>query len=72
MVSSLPAGVEGVTGAGTSFQGFLILNVPNPELLVEVSGCFVNTAAESSEQIRDAVLCLVLDLPDVPEASSCL
>lgn len=29
-------------------------------------------AAENSEQISDAVLCLVLDLPNVPEASSCL
>ena len=67
-----PAGVEGVTGAGTSFQGFLILNVPNSELLVEVPGCFVNMAAENSEQISDAVLCLVLGLPNVPETSSCL
>jgi len=59
------------TGAGTALQGFLILNVPNSELLVVVSGCFVNMAAENSEQTRDVVLCLVLGLLNVPETSSC-
>lgn len=43
---------------GTSFQGFLILNIMNLKLLIEVSGCFVSMAAESSDQMRAA--CSVL------------
>lgn len=69
--SSSPARVGGVAGAGTSSQGFLNLNGPNPELLVGVCGCSVSVAAENRGQVRGAVLCLALDLPDVPETSNC-
>lgn len=64
-------GEEGVC-TGTSFQGLLILNVLDLKLLVEVPGCFVIMAAESSDQMRAAAQGLVLDLPHMPETRSCL
>lgn len=57
---------------GAIFQAFLILNVLSLKLLIEVSGCFVSMAAESTEQIWGAAQCWVLGLPHVPETRSCV